>query len=169
MECVAEIQLSKTAHKTTRSTSSCMGSKSSRLSPCFYVQHATKAGEKEAGTSLVRASRSHLQSLIACSMQIWRGKAWGIWSRVISGRQRVDTWTGGHHTGIIMAGHHPRVPTLCLPDVTTRYQSPRPSPSVFALSFFMYCKQSNTGGGNRLGMGYDVSSFNIATIFISAS
>ena len=37
---------------------------------------------------------SHLQYLIACSMQIRRGKAWEIWSRVVpSGRQvqRVDT------------------------------------------------------------------------------
>jgi len=37
--------------------------------------------------------RSHLQYLIAYSMQIRRGKAWEIWSRaVMSGRQKVDTW-----------------------------------------------------------------------------
>ena len=36
--------------------------------------------------------RSHLQYLIAYSMQIWRGKAWEIWSCAItSGRQMVDT------------------------------------------------------------------------------
>ena len=35
---------------------------------------------------------SHLQSLIACSMQIWQGKAGEMWSRVVpSGRQMVDT------------------------------------------------------------------------------
>ena len=35
--------------------------------------------------------RSHLQYLIAYSMQIRRGKAWEIWSRaVMSGRQMVD-------------------------------------------------------------------------------
>jgi len=37
--------------------------------------------------------RSHLQYLIAYSMQIWRGKAWEIWSHAVtSGRQMVDTW-----------------------------------------------------------------------------
>ena len=37
--------------------------------------------------------RSHLQYLIAYSMQIRRGKAWEIWSCVVmSGKQRVDTW-----------------------------------------------------------------------------
>jgi len=37
--------------------------------------------------------RSHLQYLIAYSMQIRRGKAWEIWSRLVtSGRQKVDTW-----------------------------------------------------------------------------
>ena len=36
--------------------------------------------------------RSHLQYLIAYSMQIRRGKAWEIWSRAVtSGRQMVDT------------------------------------------------------------------------------
>ena len=36
--------------------------------------------------------RSHLQYLIACSMQIRRRKAWEIWSRAVtSGRQMVDT------------------------------------------------------------------------------
>jgi len=36
---------------------------------------------------------SQLQSLNVCSMQTRRGKAWEIWSRVVtSGRQRVDTW-----------------------------------------------------------------------------
>ena len=41
-------------------------------------------------------SHSHCQYLIACSMQIWWGKAWEIWSRVVtSGRQRVDTQGGG--------------------------------------------------------------------------
>ena len=36
--------------------------------------------------------RSHLQYLIAYSTQIWRGKAWEIWSRaVMSVRQKVDT------------------------------------------------------------------------------
>ena len=35
---------------------------------------------------------SHLQYFIACSMQMWRGKAWEIWSCVVmSGRRRVDT------------------------------------------------------------------------------
>jgi len=35
---------------------------------------------------------SHLQYLIACSMRIWRGKAWNIWPRaMMSGRQRIDT------------------------------------------------------------------------------
>jgi len=35
---------------------------------------------------------SYLQYLIAYSMQIWRGKAWEIWScEVTSGRQMVDT------------------------------------------------------------------------------
>jgi len=37
--------------------------------------------------------RSHLQYLIAYSMQIRRWKAWEISSRVVtSGRQKVDTW-----------------------------------------------------------------------------
>ena len=37
--------------------------------------------------------RSHLQYLIAYSMQIRSGKAWEIWSRAFtSGRQMVDTW-----------------------------------------------------------------------------
>ena len=37
--------------------------------------------------------RSHLQYLIAYSMQIRRGKAWEIWSRVVTwSRQKVDTW-----------------------------------------------------------------------------
>jgi len=36
--------------------------------------------------------RSHLQYLIACSMQIRRGNAWEISSRAVtSGRQKVDT------------------------------------------------------------------------------
>ena len=36
--------------------------------------------------------RSHLQYLIAYSMQIRMGKAWEIWSRAVtSGRQMVDT------------------------------------------------------------------------------
>ena len=36
---------------------------------------------------------SHLQYLIAYSIQIWNGQAWEIWSRAVtSGRQRVDTW-----------------------------------------------------------------------------
>jgi len=38
------------------------------------------------------SGHSHLQYLIAYSMQIWRGKAWEIWSRaVMSGRRMVDT------------------------------------------------------------------------------
>ena len=93
---------------------------------------------------------SHLQYLIACSMQIWRGKAWEIWSHAMtSGRQRVDTWgatpnkpflvkpgprqhqcslfttpgTGQCETGILTVRHQPLcVSTLCLPDVTTRDQ-----------------------------------------------
>ena len=37
--------------------------------------------------------RSHLQYLIACSMQIQRGRAREIWSRLVtSGRRRVATW-----------------------------------------------------------------------------
>jgi len=44
---------------------------------------------------------SHLQYLIAYSMQIQRGKAWEIWSRVVmSGRQKVDTRRGGVRRGI---------------------------------------------------------------------
>ena len=41
--------------------------------------------------------RSHLQSLIACSMQIWRGEAWGSGHiiMVTSGRKMVDTWGAG--------------------------------------------------------------------------
>jgi len=36
--------------------------------------------------------RSHLQYLIAYSVQIRRGKAWEIWSRAVtSGRQKIDT------------------------------------------------------------------------------
>ena len=36
--------------------------------------------------------RSQLQYLITCSMQLWRGKTWEIWSRAdTSSRQRVDT------------------------------------------------------------------------------
>jgi len=39
------------------------------------------------------SGHSHLQCLITCSMQIWRGKAWEICSHVVmSSRQRVDTW-----------------------------------------------------------------------------
>jgi len=39
---------------------------------------------------------AHLQYLIACSMKVWMGKAWDIWScMVTSDRQRVDTWTHG--------------------------------------------------------------------------
>ena len=30
--------------------------------------------------------RSHIQSLIACSIQIRRGKAWETWSHVVSGK-----------------------------------------------------------------------------------
>jgi len=42
---------------------------------------------------MVRLSQAFLpQYLIACSMQVWRGKAWEIWSRVVaSGRQTTDT------------------------------------------------------------------------------
>ena len=43
-------------------------------------------------TTPITTSISHLQYLIAYSMQIWRGKAWEFWSReVMSGRQKEDT------------------------------------------------------------------------------
>jgi len=44
----------------------------------------------------------------------------------------------------------PRVSTIYLPDVITQPNLPclPPRPCVFA-----YCKQSNTGGGNGLGLG----------------
>ena len=53
---------------------------------------------------------SHLQYLIACSMQIRRGKAWEIWSRVVpSGRQvqRVDTW------GVVLNGNNSHFVSKC--------------------------------------------------------
>jgi len=38
----------------------------------------------------------HLQYLIAYSMQIWRRKAWEIWSHAVtSGRQKINTQDGG--------------------------------------------------------------------------
>jgi len=45
----------------------------------------------------------------------------------------------GHIVGLHLSA-------LCVPDVTTRDQISRPSPSVLS-----YCKQSNTGDGNSLG------------------
>ena len=45
---------------------------------------------------------SHLQNLIACSMQIRRGKTWEIWSRAVtSGRQRVRHTKGGAQQRIL--------------------------------------------------------------------
>ena len=34
---------------------------------------------------------SHLQSSITCSMQIWKGKSWEIWSHAVMS-EGIDTW-----------------------------------------------------------------------------
>ena len=66
----------------------------SQIHVCSLIFLATRHVMRE-GRGIAVASfpgRSHLQYLIACSMQIWRGKAWEIWSRAVtSGRQMVDT------------------------------------------------------------------------------
>jgi len=115
--------------------------------------------------------RSQLQYLIAYSMQIRRGKAWEISSHPVkSGRQMVDTrgavpdssncrfvsncpWR--YERQMVLwglqdssSGTTPRVSTFCLPDVTTCDQISQ----AFPLRICMYCKRSNTGGGNGLGM-----------------
>ena len=54
-------------------------------------------------------------------------------------------WTDGTERALL--GTAPCVSTLHLPDITAHDQISLPSPSIFA-----YCKRSNTGGGNGLGM-----------------
>ena len=57
----------------------------------------------------------HLQSLITCSVQIRKGKAWEIWSCVVtSGRERIDTW-GVVPTVIIPSNHPEQQSMLMLP------------------------------------------------------
>jgi len=105
-------------------------------------------------------------------MQIQRGKAWEIWSCVMtSDRQRADGQgvvpnkilksicpragcqsVRQYHSSFTMPETYYSwtLPPVYLPSVylTSPHvtKSPRPSPSVFT-----YCKPSKTGGGNSLG------------------
>jgi len=62
--------------------------------PWDLGKYAVAPSDKEYDPSIASfPGRSHLQYLIAYSIQIWRGKAWEIWSSAVtSGRHIVDTW-----------------------------------------------------------------------------
>ena len=115
----------------------------------------------------------------ACSVQIWRGKAWGIWSHVeTSGRQRVGTQGAvpdeesqnpSCYVSTRIGGKSIRkaasIPSI-VHDVRDRKNYYDWAPSLVCVyltpphmtkspnpphSIFAYCKRSKTGGGNSLG------------------